>query len=70
MSEGPRQRPPNKWVLLRGDLLVVVLALAGLLVNWWRPYELSDVMMIAFGVAILWVGYRMYLKNQAYDRAE
>ena len=66
----PLQRPPNKWVLLRGDLLVLVLAAIGLLINWWRPYELSDVMMVGFGVAIVWVGYRMWLKNQAYDRAE
>ena len=48
----------------------LVLAAIGLLINWWRPYELSDVMMVGFGVAIVWVGYRMWLKNQAYDRAE
>jgi len=68
-SETP-ERPPNKWVLLRGDLLVLVLAAAGLLVNWLGPYELSSALMILFGAAILWILYRMYVKNQAYDRGE
>ena len=70
MTSEPRIRPPNRWVLLRWDLLVFALAAVGFVVNWLRPYELSSTMLVVFGAAMLWVGYRMYLKLQAYHRAE
>lgn len=70
MADEPRPCPPNRWVLLRWDLLVFAIAAVGFIVNLVWPYEISEAMLVVFGFAMLYVAYQIVQKKRAYDRAE
>lgn len=63
-SQEPAQ-PTSIWREIRWDVPVLILAAAAFLINLLNPELSSAVMLAVFGVAMGWVGYRIYQKIQA-----
>lgn len=62
---GKPAEPTTIWQAIRWDLPVFVLAAIALLINVLRPDELASVKLTIFGLAVIWIGYRMVRKIQA-----
>ena len=56
--------PATIWQAIRFDLVVFALATGGLVVNLVSPDSLSPALMVLFGLAMGWIGYRMFRKIQ------
>lgn len=61
----PPEEPTTIWQAIKWDVPVFLLAAIALAINVFRPDELASVKITIFGLAVLWIGYRIVRKIQA-----